>query len=59
MTMAANMLLSRRDNYLKNCSKDVTEDDISKLRNAPFTSNEVFLLTLFLKFNGTSFNGLM
>ena len=42
MTMAANMLLSRRDNYLKNCSKDVTEDDISKLRNAPFTSNEVF-----------------
>ena len=42
MTMAANMLLSRRDNYLKSCSKDVTEDDISKLRNAPFTSNEVF-----------------
>ena len=42
MTMAADMLLSRRDNYLKNCSKDVTEDNISKLRNAPFTSNEVF-----------------
>ena len=42
MTMASNMLLSRRDNYLKSCSKDVTEDDISKLRNAPFTSNEVF-----------------
>ena len=41
MTMAANMLLSRRDNYLKSCSKDVT-DDISKLRNASFTSNEVF-----------------
>ena len=42
MTMSANMLLSRRDNYLKNCSTDVTEDDISRLRNAPFTSNEVF-----------------
>ena len=42
MTMAANMLLSRRDIYLKNCSKDVTEDDISRVRNAPFTSNEVF-----------------
>ena len=42
MTMAANMLLSRRDSYLKSCSKDVTEDDISELRNAPFTSNEVF-----------------
>ena len=42
MTMASNMLLSRRDNYLKSCSKDITEDDISKLRNAPFTSNEVF-----------------
>ena len=27
---------------MKNCSKDVTEDDISKLRNAPFTSNDVF-----------------
>ena len=42
MTMAANMLLSRRDNYLRSCSKDMTEDDIRKLRNAPFTSNEVF-----------------
>ena len=41
MTMATNMLLSRRDDYLKNCLKDVTEDE-SKLRNAPFTSNEVF-----------------
>ena len=46
MTMSANMLLSRRDNYLKNCSKDVTEDDISRLRNAPFTSNEVFPLDM-------------
>ena len=42
MTIAANMSLSRRDNYLKICSKDVTEDDISKLRNAPFTSNDAF-----------------
>ena len=42
MTMSANMLLNRRDNYLKSCTKDVTEDDISRLRNAPFTSNEVF-----------------
>ena len=58
MTMAANMLLSRRDNYLKNCLKDVTEDDISKLRNAPFTSNEVFPVdTLSLKkFKGDSRN---
>ena len=41
MTMPENILLSRRDSYLKSCSKDFTEDD-SKLRNAPFTSNEVF-----------------
>ena len=46
MTMSANacMLLSKRDNYLKNCSKDVTEDDISRLKNAPFTSNKAFLV---------------
>ena len=42
MTMSSNLLLNRRDNYLNHCSKDVTEDDISKLRNASFTPNEVF-----------------
>ena len=42
MTISANMLLSRRDNYFKKCLKDVTEDDISKWSNASFTSNEVF-----------------
>ena len=42
MTMSSNLLLNRRDNYLKHCSKDVTEDDISRLRNASFTPNEVF-----------------
>ena len=42
MTMSSNLLLNRRDNYLKHCSKDVTEDDITKLRNASFTPNDVF-----------------
>ena len=42
MTMSSNLLLNRRYNYLKHCSKDVTEDDISRLRNASFTPNEVF-----------------
>ena len=42
MTMSANILLIRRDNYLKQRSKDINEDDISRLRNASFTSNEVF-----------------
>ena len=42
MTLSSNVLLNRRDNYLKHCSKDVTEDDISRLRNASFTPNEVF-----------------
>ena len=27
MTMSSNLLLNRMDNYLKHCSKDVTEDD--------------------------------
>ena len=40
-SMSSNLLLNRRDNYLKHCSKDVTEDDISTLRNASFTPNEV------------------
>ena len=42
MTLSANMLLSRRDNYLKGCAKEVTEDDVGRLRNAAFTHNEVF-----------------
>ena len=42
MTMSFSLLLNRRDNYLKHCSKDVTEDDISRFRNASFTPNEVF-----------------
>ena len=42
MTMSSNLLLNSRDNYLKHCSKDVTEDDITKLRNASFTPNDVF-----------------
>ena len=42
MTMSSNLLLNRRDNYLKHCSKDVTEDDISRLRNVSFTPNDVF-----------------
>ena len=44
MTMSSNLLLNRRDNYLKHCSKHVTGDDISRLRNASFTPNEVFLV---------------
>ena len=42
MTMSSKLLLNRTDNYLKFCSKDVTEDDVTKLRNASFTPNEVF-----------------
>ena len=42
MNMSSNLLLNRRDNYLKHCSKDVTEDDISRFRNASFTPNEIF-----------------
>ena len=64
MTMAANMLLSRRDNYLKNCSKDVTEDDISKLRNAPLKGVLLLLMKCFqwicsLRFRKTLFSGPM
>ena len=34
MTLASNLLLNRRDNFLKLCHKDVTDKDIAKLRNA-------------------------
>ena len=40
--MSSNLLLNRRDNYPKHCSKDVTEDDIARLRNSSVTPNEVF-----------------
>ena len=42
--MSAKVLLNRRDNYLKYCSKDVTEEDIHRLRDASFTPNEVFIV---------------
>ena len=42
LTMNLNMLLSRRDNLLKNCHSDVTEADMTDLRVSDFTSSEVF-----------------
>ena len=42
MTLASNLLLSRRDNFLKLCHKDVTDKDIAKLRNASLRKKELF-----------------
>ena len=42
MRMASNLSLNRRDNFLKLCHKDVTDKDISKLRNASLTEKELF-----------------
>ena len=42
MTLASNLLLNRRDNFLKLCHKDVTDKDIAKLRNASRTKKELF-----------------
>ena len=42
MTLASNLLLNRKDNFLKLCHKDVTDKDIAKLRNASLTKNEFF-----------------
>ena len=42
MTLASNMLLNRRDNFLKLCHRDVTDKDIARLRNASLTKKEMF-----------------
>ena len=42
MTLASNMLLNRRDNFLKLCHRDVTHKDIVRLRNASLTKKELF-----------------
>ena len=42
MTLASNLPLYRRDNFLKLCHRDVTDKDIAKLRNASLTKKELF-----------------
>ena len=42
MTLASNLLLNRRDNFLKLCHKDVTDNDVARLRNASLTKMELF-----------------
>ena len=42
MTLSSNLLLNRRDNFLKLCHRDVTDKDITKLRNASLTKKELF-----------------
>ena len=42
MSFASNMLLNRRDNFLKLCHRDVTDKDIARLRNASLTKKELF-----------------
>ena len=42
MTLASNMLLNRRDYFLKLCHRDVTDKDIARLRNASFIKKELF-----------------
>ena len=42
MTLASNLLLNRRDNFLKLCHRDVTDKDIARLRNASLTKKELF-----------------
>ena len=41
MSLASNLLLTRRDNFLKLCHRDVTDKDIG-LRNASLTKKELF-----------------
>ena len=42
ISVASNMLLNRRDNFLKLCHRDVTDKDIARLRNASLTKKELF-----------------
>ena len=42
MSLASNLLLNRRDNFLKFCHRDVTDKDIARLRNASLTKKELF-----------------
>ena len=42
MTLASNLLLNRRDHFLKLCHRDVTDKDIARLRNASLTKKELF-----------------
>ena len=42
MSLASNLLLNRRDNFLKLCHRDVTDKDIARLRNASLTKKELF-----------------
>ena len=42
MTLSSNLLLNRRDNFLKLCHRYVTDKDIAKLRNASLTRKELF-----------------
>ena len=42
MTHTSNLLLNRRDNFLKMCNSKVTDQDLKKLRNSSLTSTELF-----------------
>ena len=42
LSLASNMLLNRRDNFLKLCHRDVTDKDIARLRNASLTKKALF-----------------
>ena len=42
VSLASNLLLTRRDNFLKLCHRDVTDKDIARLRNASLTKKELF-----------------
>ena len=42
MTLASNLLLNRRNNFLKLCHRDVTDKDVARLRNASLTKKELF-----------------
>ena len=42
MSLASNLLLNGRDNFLKLCHRDVTDKDIARLRNASLTKKELF-----------------
>ena len=42
MSLASNMLLNRRDNFLKLCHRDVTDKDVARLRNGSLTKKELF-----------------
>ena len=42
ISLASNLLLNRRDNFLKLCHRDDTDKDVARLRNASLTKKELF-----------------